>query len=132
MQERVEDVIEEHGGTQTGWNEVTWDEGAVVLTIAPEDSNETSANSVRTAAKDNCAAGKYCAYGKIGYGGNKLTYTACPATYTSFSAIGSVRSIKNNRTSGTVKAYNGSTLKNTLSPGNGSSNTSGITKITCA
>ena len=85
MQERVEDVIEKHGGTQTGWNGVTWDEGAIILTIAPENSIETGPNNARAAARDNCAAGKYCAYGKIGYGGNKLTYSACPATQTSFS-----------------------------------------------
>lgn len=132
MQERVEDVIEEHGGVQTGWNEVTWDGGDIVLTIAPENGSETGPNSARAAARDNCAAGKYCAYGKIGYGGNKVTYSACPATHTSFSIIGSARSIKNNRSSGTVRAYSGSTLKNTLAAGNGASNTSGITKITCA
>lgn len=133
MQERVEDILEEHGGVQTGWNEVTWDEGAVILTIAPDDSIEAGPVGVRAAAaQDNCAAGKYCAYGKASYGGNKLTYSACPATHTSFSIIGSPRSIKNNRTTGTVKAYNGSTLKNTLTPGNGNSSTTGITKITCA
>ncbi len=136
MQEQVEDVIDEHGGVQTGWNEVTWDDGAIILTIAREDSIKAGTISARaataSAARDNCAAGKYCAYGKAGYGGNKLTYSSCPATHTSFSIIGSPRSIKNNRTSGTVKAYNGSTLKNTLTAGKGNSNTSGITKITCA
>lgn len=132
MQEQVDEVILEHGGVQTGWNEVAWEGGGIVLTLVSEDSIETAPNSARAAARDNCAAGKYCAYGKIGYGGNKLTYSSCPATHTSFSIIGSARSIKNNRASNTVRAYNGSTLKNTLSPGNGSSNTSSITKITCA
>lgn len=136
MQERVEDVIDEHGGVQTGWNEVAWDDGAIILTLDPGDSALTGTVSARAvtaaAARDNCAAGRYCAYGKAGYGGNKLTYSACPATHTSFSIIGSPRSIKNNRTTGTVKAYNGSALKNTLTAGNGNSNTTGITKITCA
>lgn len=57
MQERVEDVIEKHGGMQTGWNEVTWVEGAVVLTMATEESIEPGLNSART-ARDNCAAGR--------------------------------------------------------------------------
>ncbi|GGM35271.1 peptidase inhibitor family I36 protein [Microbacterium saperdae] len=132
MQERVEDIIDEYGGVQTGWNEVAWDEGAIILTIDPDDSTLAGTVSARAeVARDNCAAGKYCAYGKAGYGGNKLTYSACPATHTSFSIIGSPRSIKNNRTSGTVKAYNGSTLKTTLTAGNGNSNTTGVTKITC-
>lgn len=47
MQERVEDVIEEHGGVQTGWNEVTWDAGAVILTLDPEDGTLAGAVSAR-------------------------------------------------------------------------------------
>lgn len=134
MQELVDEVINEHGGEQTGWNEVTWDGGDVVLTIDPglgSDAKPTTRALAAMAATDNCTAGKYCAYANAFYGGSKLTYSACPATQTSFGAIGSVRSIKNDRTSGTVKAYNGRTVKATLSPGKGNSNISGITKITC-
>ncbi|MFT4157574.1 MAG: peptidase inhibitor family I36 protein [Microbacterium sp.] len=136
MQQLVDDVIEEHGGVQTGWNEVTWDEGDIMLTIDPQLGERSVSARVdaapAAAAKDNCAAGKYCAYAAAFYGGSKLTYSACPATYTSFSVIGAVRSIKNSRTSGTVRAYNGSTVKSTMSAGQGSSNISGITKITCS
>ncbi len=133
MQERVDEVLAEYGGEQTGWNEVSWDGGDVVLTLASDVALEAHfPGSIAAAAVDNCAAGKYCAYGAAGYGGGKLTYSSCPATHTSFGAIGKVRSIKNDRSSGTVRAYNGSTLKATLAPGTGASNVSSITKITCS
>lgn len=138
VQERIDEVIAEHGGDQTAWNEVSWDDGDIVLTIANDqnisidDARGTSVPTTTAAASaDNCASGKYCVYSRINYGGDKLTYSSCPATYTSFSLSGPIRSIKNDRSSGTVKAYNGSTLKKTLSPGTGTVNISNVTKITC-
>lgn len=142
MQDAMETVIAEYGGEQTGWNEVTWNDGDIVLELDPTDPDnndsdglaigtENSAGLV-TAARDNCQAGRYCVYAKIGYNGNKLTYRTCPATHTSFGALlGPIRSVKNDRTTGTIRAYNGSTVKATLTPGGGTANVSGITKLTC-
>lgn len=134
MAERVAQVIADHGGTQTGWNQVSWDDGDTVLTLAPTGGGNSSTAliaGVTTLAADTCAAGKYCVYSQINYGGNELAFTACPATQTSFGVIGSVRSIKNARTSSTVRAYAGTTVKATLSPGVGSANVTGVTKVTC-
>lgn len=142
MQDAVETVIAEYGGEQTGWNEVTWDDGDVVLELDPTDPDNNdsdgpvigseSASGLIAAVRDNCQAGRYCVYAKIGYNGNKLTYRACPATHTSFGALlGPVRSVKNDRTTGTIRAYRGSTVKAALAPGRGAANVSGITKLTC-
>lgn len=129
MQSRVDAVIDQFGGTQTGWNAVAWDDGAVVLELAPESAGTDSV----TAAADNCASARYCAYASANYQGNKLTYSACPATYTNFSALlASPRSVKNDLSSGTVRVYGGSTVKATLSAGSGTSNVTGVTKITCS
>lgn len=120
MQNHIDEVIEEYGGMQTAWNEVSWDEGNLILTI-----NSTLTDPV-------CGSGRYCVYSRTSYKGFQLSFSTCPATNTSFDAIGPVRSIKNNRTSGIVRAYSGSTLKSTISAGNGSANVSGITKVTCS
>lgn len=132
MQERVDEVIAEFGGEQVDWNQVSWDEGEIVLTLAEEESRANTARVAAAAATDKCASGKYCVYPKIGYGGNQLAFSACPATQTSFSVIGSIRSIKNDRASNTVRAYAGSTLRATLAAGTGNTNISGITKVTCS
>ena len=130
MQERVDAVIDQYGGAQTAWNEVTWDAGAVVLELDPP---VPGTDVVPYAGTDDCASGRYCVYSKTGYEGTKITYSSCPATYTSFTALlGPVRSIKNDLRSGTVRAYNGSTLKATLTPGNGTSNITNVTKLTCS
>lgn len=128
MAERVAQVVAEHGGEQTGWNQVSWDGGDTVLTLAPTAGPTAT---IAPLAAATCTAGKYCVYSQISYGGNELAFTACPATQTSFGVIGSVRSIKNARTSSTVRAYAGTTVRATLSPGAGSANVSGVTKVTC-
>lgn len=134
VQERVDEVIDEYGGEQTAWNEVTWEDGDIVLTLAPETTTTVSLRATVTAtAADDCASGKYCVYSKTNYNGDKISYSKCPATYTSFTALSdSIHSIKNDRTSGTVKAYNGTTVKSTLAAGKGSTSVTSITKVTCA
>lgn len=136
MQQRVDAVIGELGGTRTGWNEITWDGGAVELTLDPaETTSSTSTLSTLTAqaASGNCASGRYCVYSASGYRGNKLSYATCPSAQTSFGALqGKVRSIKNARSSSTVRAYAGTNLKATIGAGKGSSNVSGISKVSCS
>lgn len=135
MQERVDDVIEDFGGSQTSWNEVTWGEGAIVLTLDPTDTAPDSTPRAATAreASAKCASGRYCVYSAAGFRGNKLSYATCPATYTSFAALhGKVRSVKNSRSSGTVLAYAGSQVKATVKAGRGASSVSRITKIRCS
>lgn len=45
MAERVAQVIADHGGTQTGWNQVSWDDGDTVLTLAPTGNRNSSRSS---------------------------------------------------------------------------------------
>lgn len=86
MQDAVETVIAEYGGEQTGWNEVTWDDGDVVLTIEPE--------GFAPFAVGNCATGRYCVYDGQNRTGSKLSFTSC-ANH-SVSPLGSpVRSMAN-------------------------------------
>ncbi|MFT4156509.1 MAG: peptidase inhibitor family I36 protein [Microbacterium sp.] len=144
MQERVDEVIDEFGGEQISWNEVSWDSGDVVLTLDPnlsmtnqttssETATASTATTVAAASKEDCASGKYCLYSRAFYEGDKLTFSACPATHTSFTKLGGApRSIMNDRSSGKVKAYSGNTVKATLNAGTGTSNISGVTKVTCS
>ncbi|MFD5225406.1 peptidase inhibitor family I36 protein [Microbacterium sp. NPDC058342] len=139
MQERVDEVIDEFGGEQIDWNEVSWDDGDIVLTLDPDLNLSTTGKTTKsvgvtaTASKEDCASGKYCLYSRAFYDGNKLTFSACPATHTSFSKLGGApRSIMNDRASGKVRAYNGTTVKATLNARTGTSNISGVTKVTCS
>ncbi len=127
IQKQIDRVITQHGGQQTGWNEVSWDHGAITLTVNSETSLSPFAANGTT-----CAAGKYCVYSRSQQGGTKLSYSTCPATYTSFSALsGSVRSVVNNRSNGVVRAYSGNEVKAQLSAGQAANNVTGITKLTC-
>lgn len=139
MQERVDEVIVEFGGEQIGWNEVSWDDGDIVLALDPDLSLSVNAKTTKSvgvtaaASKEDCASGKYCVYSRAFYDGNKLTFSACPATHTSFSKLGGApRSTMNDRASGKLRAYNGNTVKATLNAGTGTSNITGVTKVTCS
>lgn len=58
MQQRVNAVLAaEPGGIQTAWNEVSWDDGAIVLTLADETVPAAEASQVGT-----CASGTFCVY----------------------------------------------------------------------
>lgn len=125
MQQRVNTaLIETPGGIQTAWNEISWDNGDVVLTIAPEGL--ITASTVGT-----CESGKFCAYAKASYSGTKLTFSTCTSGL-SVTALPQVRSIANARSSGTVTAYNGSTLVTTVAAGTGKNTTGTITSLSCS
>lgn len=128
LQGEIDSILAEFGGEQTAWNEVSWDDGNVVLTL-----DTGAVHQIAPFAIGGCDSGKYCAYSATLYSGRKLSFSTCPSTHTSFSALGGpVRSVANSRSSGTVRVYGGSTLKATLSPNSGASNVSGVTKITCS
>lgn len=125
MQQRVNAALAEvPGGVQTAWNEVSWDDGAVVLTLAPE-------GVATAAAVGSCASGTFCAYAKVGYTGTKLTFSTCTSGL-SVAALPQVRSIANARSSGTVSAYNGSTLVTTVAAGTGKNTAGTITSLSCS
>lgn len=125
IQERIDSLIASHGGVQTSPNTVVWEGGAIILEVWDPSVSTTQATA--------CAAGRYCVFSSTFYTGNKISYSTCPATLTAFGSLGGpVRSIKNNRSSGTVRAYSGTTLKSTLPPGAGAGSVLAIDKITCS
>lgn len=114
------------GGVQTGSDQVSWDHGTVVLTIATPDN----AKSI-----GSCATGDYCAWSGTSYTGTRLTFTACSASGTSSSVAalsGLVRSTANARSSGTVQDRNGSTVVHTMAANTGIPvNASTLTALVC-
>lgn len=125
MQERVDMVLLEYpGGTQIAPNEVAWEDGTVVLTLAATDG-------IAPFAVGSCATGSYCAYNGSGLSGSKMTFSTC-GTY-STTALGAVRSVANARTSGYVAAKNSSgRVLATVSSGSSTSYApAGITQLTC-
>ena len=124
-QHRIDEIIAQYGGVQIGPTTISWDQGSVLLDLDTQPTAEVAA------ATSVCSTGSFCAFGGVSYSGTKLTFSTCPATHTSFPTI-TVRSIYNNRSSRTVRAYASTSLRTTLGPGTGAPNVSGITKITCS
>jgi len=127
MQDRVDAALRaQPGGTQTDWNEVTWNQGDVILTLAPPTASATG-----LAVVGGCTSGRFCAYSGSSYTGSKLTYSTC-ASAQSVAALGApVRSIANARSSGVILAYGGSTLLASASAGAGSNVSGTTTNISC-
>lgn len=130
MQVRVEAVLAEYpGGEQTAWNEISWDDGAIVMTLQAAASS--SGGAALLAAVGGCASGKFCAYNQTAYRGDKITYSTCASSQSVAALTGAVRSIANSRTSGTVRAYAGSTLLASAAAGAGASVGGTTTNISC-
>ena len=124
LDEQISQVLRDFpGGVRTAANEVTWNGGDVVLTIAT--STSASQRAVGT-----CADGKFCAYGSSGLSGSKLTFSSCTAS-NSTAPIGRVRSFANARGSGTVYAYNGSTSVDSVGAGSWKNTSATITRLGC-
>lgn len=124
IQDRVDDVIAQYGGIQTAYNEVTWDDGAIILTLAGD--------GIAPLAVASCPSGSYCAYSAYSYAGSRLQFTTC-TTGNPVGALPSVKSIANSRTSGTVRAYNGATLVTTVAPNTGKTPiNSTVTTLSCS
>jgi len=126
LQAQIDAALVGHpGGVQISATTISWDGGAMLLTFPSATSRAVGA----------CATGSYCAFSAINYTGTKLTFTGCSADGTSNSLStlgGSVRSVANARTSGTVRAMNGITVFHTLSANTGvSQNGSALTNLSC-
>lgn len=126
IQDMVDDLLAQHpGGEQTGWNEVSWQGGEVVLTLMSDDP---SADPLAV----NCAAGRFCAYDGSNYSGNRITFSTCTNYHSVAQLVRPVRSMYNARGSGTIRAYSGSTLLASATAGRGT-NVSGTTShISCS
>ena len=125
MQTRIDQVLADYpGGVQSDWNEVSWADGDVILTLAVDGYQAR-------AAVGTCASGKYCAYSGPSQGGNKMTFTTCGNQ--SVSALGApVKSLANARTAGSVVAKNGSTVVLSVATGAIKNTSATVTQVSCA
>ncbi|MFC6356340.1 hypothetical protein [Luethyella okanaganae] len=135
MQEKVDQVLADYpGGVQTAYDTVEWDGGAVELTIVLEGSfSPFSAFSPSSPSSiGECATGSYCAFAGFSYTGSRLSFTSCPGGG-GVSALGTVRSVANARSTGTVTALNGGSGVFSLAPNTGKPVvTSVVTTLSCA
>ncbi|MCW5953365.1 MAG: peptidase inhibitor family I36 protein [Propionibacteriaceae bacterium] len=126
LQARVDAILAAHpGGVQTAPNEIEWDDGDVTLTL--------DMPGVATPfAVGSCATDRFCAYGSVNLSGTKLTFSTCDATH-STAALGTVRSMANARSSGTVQGLSssGSVLTSLGAGGRVNSAPAGITQVKC-
>lgn len=121
VQTKIEAIIAQYGGEQISTNQIGWDDGDVVLTVPAAFS---------TQSVGSCATGKFCAYSAINQAGLSISFTNC-TTANSTAPIGSVRSVANARTSGSVKAYNGATVVLTVGAGAKTNTGATITRLGC-
>lgn len=92
------------GGDEIAPGILSWDDGAVVLTL----DGAVSPQSIGT-----CLTGQYCAWSGTNYLGTKLAFTSCSAAgYSSSLALlgGLARSTANARTTGHVNAVSGGSV----------------------
>jgi len=100
LQARIDAVLAEYpGGVQIAANEIAWEDGTVVLTLAVPGS------AFGVLDVGSCATGSYCAYNGYSLSGSKLSFSSC-GTPQPTGVIGTVRSVANARTSGSVNALN--------------------------
>ncbi|GAB2456344.1 hypothetical protein GCM10027029_17590 [Conyzicola lurida] len=126
LQAQIDGVLADFpGGVQISATTVSWDGGAILLTFPSPGSR----------AIGTCATGSYCAFSSTNYSGTKLAFTGCSAEGTANSLAqlgGSARSIANARTSGTVRAMNGTTIVHTLTANKGVGvNSTALTNLSC-
>lgn len=126
IQDRIDTVLAEYGGQQTAWNEVSWDDGATILTLAPD------AGTVAPFAVGGCPDSNFCVYSLAGYVGSRITFTTCTSNHPVGALGGPVRSIANSRTSGSVTAYNVNAYVLTVPYNNGTNTISTITRLSCS
>ncbi len=119
----VADALEvEPGGVVIDYWTAEWPDTGMRLDVEPE--------IFLRAAVGSCASGRICAFSKVGATGTKLSWSSC-GTY-STSALGSaVRSIANARSTGTLKALNGSTTVASASAGTSTNVYATVTKVSC-
>lgn len=124
LQARIDAILAAHpGGVQTAPNEIEWQGGDVTLTL--------DVPGLSPFAVGSCATGKFCAYDGASLTGAKLTFTTC--TTHSTAALGSVRSLANARSSGTVQGLSGlgAVLTTVSAGGRVNSAPTGIEKVRC-
>jgi hypothetical protein len=113
----------EPGGYATGEHTAYWPDLSMTL-----ESSQAHAATPR-AAVGSCASGSVCAYSGYGLAGSKLSWTTCGSHPTT--ALSSVKSIANARSSGTLQARNGTTVVASASAGGQANVTQPVTNVYC-
>ena len=73
LTDQIDSILAEHpGGVQTGPNTISWDDGAVILTLALDGLAPMSVG--------NCTTNYYCAYTGTTLSGSKLSFASCNTT----------------------------------------------------
>ncbi len=90
----------------------------------------TSSQAITAFAVGSCATGSVCAYSGTSLSGSKLSWTTCGTFSTS--ALASVGSIANARSSGTLRARNGTTVVATAAAGGQANVWSTTTNVQCS
>ena len=114
----------EPGGFATGYATAEWPELGMGLTVMSEVSGR---------AVGSCPTGNMCAFSDVNQGGLRLNWNTCGSK--SVATLGRVAQITNARSSGTVKAMQGSTSRASATAGNSAtvatSYRSSISAVSC-
>lgn len=113
----------EPGGIAVDYWHAVWPDLDMTLTVQQEQL-------FVAAAVGSCASGRVCAFNGYGATGSFLSWSTCGSHPTS-ALSGSVRSIANARSSGTLQARNGTTVVATAGPGSSTNVYSTVTNIYC-
>lgn len=132
LQREVNQVLAEYpGGVQTGPGEITWDDGAVILTLQAAHRATPHESTGVLASVGSCASGYFCGYTSTGLSGSKISFSSCTAP-NSVAPLGSpVRSVANARSSGTVFAFNGGSPVLSVSANSWANTSATITRLGC-
>lgn len=123
LQQRIDQVLEDFpGGVQINANEVSWNEGDTILTLADPDSPAAL-------AVGSCATGAHCAYASYGLQGSKMTFNSC--TIQSVAPLGAPALSVANARSVVVRAYNSIGAVGSVSANSSADTNWGMTKIGC-
>ena len=95
----------EPGGIATSYNTAEWPELGMKITVPSTTQRTVTA----LAAVGSCATGYICAYSGASLSGTRLQWSTCGSKSTT--ALGSVGSIANGRSSGTLQARQGTTVR---------------------
>lgn len=109
------------GGVVVDYWHAEWPELGMTLTVP-----STSAR----AAVGACANGRVCAFNGYGATGSFLSWSGC-GSHSTAALSGSVRSIGNARSSGTLHARNGSSVVASAAPGKSANVYATVTNIYC-
>ncbi len=111
----------EPGGVSVDYWNAVWPKLDMTLTVP---------STVSRAAVGKCASGRVCAFNGYGASGTYLSWGSCGSHSTS-ALSGSVRSIANARSSGTLKARNGTTVLATAGAGSSANVYGSTTNVYC-